>query len=496
MRKTILLTVILFLGKLIIAQSPCKEIVGYYPNWQWYDRSHLVNPQSIDYSKYTIINYCFMRPETDGTISLTDSWADENLLLGEHDWSQGNDTYYPNTSLIDIAHNNDVLVLPSIGGWTLSSNFPAIAADATKRATFAQACVNLINQYNFDGIDIDWEYPGYEEHGGSSADKDNFNLFLQEIRTAIDNYGDSIGKTMYLTAAVSADPAKMEDVDWPVVSQYLDIINLMTYDFYGAFDSQTNHNAPLYKPDQDFGHPGFNLDSAVTKLTNFYNVNPNKITAGVAFYGRSAKTSGTPDLFVASTGQGDTQTFADDDGTPLYYNVLENMSLFDEHWDDIAKVPYLTGKDDLLTFVSYDDVQSISLKAQYIVDNNLRGAIIWEITGDYIETSPGSGVIESTVLVDAINDVFCGNTNITEEKKDIEISCYPNPTNEKVFINFNEIQDKIDVEITNILGETVSVFEFNNTDIVDFNINNKNGLYIIKVKTNKGLTYSFKIIKR
>jgi hypothetical protein len=39
-----------------ISQSPCKEVVGYYPNWQWYDRAQLVNPQTLDYSKYSMVD--------------------------------------------------------------------------------------------------------------------------------------------------------------------------------------------------------------------------------------------------------------------------------------------------------------------------------------------------------------------------------------------------------------------------------------------------------
>ena len=404
MKKHILISILLLIiSKLSLAQIPCKEVVGYYPNWQWYDRNKLVEPQSIDYSKYTIINYAFMNPELDGSISLTDSWADEQLLYGENDWQNGG--YLPNTSLIDLAHNNGVKVLPSIGGWTLSSNFPSIASDATKRNTFAQSCVSLIQTYNFDGIDLDWEYPGYAPHGGTPQDKSNFNLLLQEVRTAIDNYGQSIGKTMLLTAAVGAGVDKMNNVDWPVVSQYLDIINLMSYDFFGAFDPETNHNAPLYQPAQ--GNPGFNLDSAVTKLTSHFGVNPNQITVGVAFYGRSSKTVGPAGLFVSTTGSSDDITFSIDDGTPLYYNVLDKMSLFNQHWDNQAKVPYLTGVGGLQTFVSYDDEHSIGEKAQYIVDNNLRGAIIWEITGDYIETFSNSGVIAGTPLADTLNSVFC-----------------------------------------------------------------------------------------
>ena len=44
-----------------LSAQPCKEIVGYYPNWQWYDRNKAVRPQTIAYKKYTVLNYCFFR---------------------------------------------------------------------------------------------------------------------------------------------------------------------------------------------------------------------------------------------------------------------------------------------------------------------------------------------------------------------------------------------------------------------------------------------------
>ena len=152
------------------AQS-CPEIIGYYPNWQWYNRAKLVNPMTIQYEKYTILNYSFFKPELSGAISSTDTWADENLLLGQINWSTSPVSYYPNTSIIDRAHNANTKVLPSIGGWTLSDNFPSIAASTTKRSTFAHGCCELIRTYHFDGIDIDWEYLGWVEHGGTTSDK-------------------------------------------------------------------------------------------------------------------------------------------------------------------------------------------------------------------------------------------------------------------------------------------------------------------------------------
>ena len=405
--KAIILTLCSFIIiDVIVAQNPCKEVVGYYPNWQWYDRGKLVNPATIDYSRYTILNYAFFKPEADGSISGTDPWADDNLLLGEMDWQTNQPDF--TTSIIYHAQQNGVKILPSIGGWTLSNNFPSIAADPVKRAQFAQSCVNLISTYQFDGIDLDWEYPGFAQHGGTPQDKVNFTLLLNEIRTAIDAYGQSINKPMMLTIAVGAGSDKMDDVEWNNVAQVVDIINLMSYDFFGTWDATTNHNAPLYAPAQ--GDPEFNVHSTVQRLINQYNVAPNKITVGVAFYGRSAITSGAPGLHAASTGQADLNTFQVDQGTPLYYNVLASMGQFTAHFDAQARVPYLTGNNGLNSFVSYDNPQSIAEKAAYVVDHNLRGAIIWEITGDYLETAPGSGIIAGTPLADTLNHVFCNYT--------------------------------------------------------------------------------------
>ena len=491
--KYYLITILfLLLGKNIFGQSPCKEVVGYYPNWQWYDRNYLVEPQSIDYSKYTIINYCFMSPEPDGSITMTDAWADDNILNGEKDWTNGG--YIANTSLIEIAHNNGVKVLPSIGGWTLSNNFPVIAADPVKRAIFAQACVDLIDSFNFDGIDIDWEYPGYTPHSGTPQDKVNFSLLLYDIRTAIDSFGLIHGKTMLLTAAVGAAKERMMDIEWPIVSQYLDIINLMTYDFFGAYSSLTNHNSPLYAPAH--GDPGYNLDSAVIRLVNDFGVSPQKITVGLAFYGHSTITSGNPGLHVASTGTVDNTTFSTDAGSPLYYNILEQISLFTDNWDSQARVPYLTGNGGLNTFVSYDNENSIAEKAQYILDNNLRGAIIWEITGDYLETSSGSGVIKNTPLVDTLNAVFCSSP-VSNSNKELKgtISTFPSITNGKVNIELPELCHNITVIVSNFQGKTVSTKNIYSAISFDIEINGKAGLYIMQVNISGYKPSVFKVLK-
>lgn len=73
-------------------------------------------------------------------ITGTDAWADENLLLGEPDWANGG--YLPNTSIVDLAHSAGVKVVISVGGWTLSNDFPAIAADARSNGRTSPTAVH------------------------------------------------------------------------------------------------------------------------------------------------------------------------------------------------------------------------------------------------------------------------------------------------------------------------------------------------------------------
>ncbi len=377
--------------------QPPREIIGYYPAWQWYDRAGLVNPQTIPYSKYSIINYAFFKPNFDGTLSGLDPWADENLLQGKINYQTTPPSHYPNTSLVDLAHLSGVKVLISIGGWTQSFLFSGIANDPRKRGFFASDCCRIVEFYNIDGVDIDWEYPGVAERDGKAYDKRNFTLLLQSIRDSLNSLSQQTGRKYLLTAAVSASTSYMTHIEWSKVTPLLDAINLMSYDFHGSWNRETGHNSPLFSTAEDDSPT--HVDAAVLALTKKYGVPASKINIGAAFYGRSMKTQDTPYLMSATTGKVDSLTFQEDEGSPQYYNILKKKYAFEEHWDDYAKVPYLTGKHDVNTFVSYDDERSIAIKGHYIRAKKLRGAIVWEMTGDCIQTEDNSF---KTPLIDAL----------------------------------------------------------------------------------------------
>ena len=93
------------------------------------------------------------------------------------------------------------------------------------------------------------------------------------------------------------------------------------------------------------------------------------------------------------------------EGMPSYYYIMEKINLFEEKWDDVAKVPYLINKKDT-SFVSYDNEKSIRLKAQYVMDKKCGGVIIWDATNDYILKKPGTLLISGTPLADQLVEVL------------------------------------------------------------------------------------------
>lgn len=463
-----------------IAQTP-KEIVGYYPNWQWYDRSGLIDPEAIFYEKYTVINYAFFNPTADGTIVSTDTWADENLLLGPMIWWPVQ-THDSTKSLPYLAHQAGVKVLPSIGGWTLSYNFPGIAADPVKREAFVQSCGQLIGFYHFDGVDLDWEYPGYAPNGGTPADKQNLTLLLQDLRIALDELENQNGQEYLLSSCFGAAQEKMENIEWANVLPLLDMVNLMTYDFHGSWDPESNHHTPLYPP--AVGEPDWCFDGAFNLLTETYNVPAEKINLGISFCGKAlAKCT---QLYGPHSGY-DGSTFWEDEGQPTYFNIVKRMNQFTHFWDDQVKCPYLLGNS-VNTFVTYDDGESVGYKARYVNEKNAKGLIVWEITADYIETSPGSGIIAGTPLMDTINAVFDATTVLNDVVQN-SFSLCPNPTSGPFKILLKELVTS--VSVFSVRG--AKLMEFSELD--ELNIRKlERGIYFVQIKTPSGVYYQ-KLVK-
>ena len=232
-------------------------------------------------------------------------------------------------------------VLLSVGGWG-AGNFSEMAADASHRKKFCQNCSSAMRKYNLDGIDLDWEYPTSTSAGitASPADKQNFSLLVKELRTALGE-----GKLLTMASSSSA-----EYIDWATAEPYLDWVNIMTYDM----GKPPYHNGALYKSSMTKSGDSHNCDGSV-KLHHDKGVPYDKIVLGIPFFGH-------------------------DGNEEVDFNEIK-FDGYTKCWDDVAKVPYLTDASGKMV-LTYDDAESVALKAQYVKEKNLRGAMYWNIEAD------------------------------------------------------------------------------------------------------------------
>ena len=244
-------------------------------------------------------------------------------------------------------------VLLMIGGWgEKADGFSMMARDAGKRTAFCEACKAHVDTYGLDGIDLDWEYPGGgpSSNGQSSEDAANFNLVLKELR-------QTLGTTKIISFASSSSA---QYVDWPEAIKYLDYVNVMTYDM----GKPPYHNSTLYHSSLT---RSISCEESVEKHRRA-GVPLGRQNLGVPFYGHGidpyeedVRYKDIVDILAATSG-----TYAG-----------KNI----RHWDDVAKVPYLTDEAGNM-LLGYDDPESVTWKGRFAREKDLMGAMFWEYRHD------------------------------------------------------------------------------------------------------------------
>jgi chitinase len=330
--------------------------------------------------KLTHINYAFANISPEGEISLGDEYADTQFLYPSDVEGQELAGNFNQLNLLKQKYPH-VQTLISVGGWTWSDYFSDVALTEASRAKFAASCVAFIKKYAFDGVDLDWEYPAGGGEAGNverPEDPENFVLLLEAIRSALDEQGETDGRHYLQTIAVGAGVRHANSVDWTRAAAALDWINIMTYDFSGAWSQVTGFNAPLHNSS---GNPpeGGSADTSVQGYLAA-KVPAEKLVLGVPFYGRGwtgvqAANNGLHQPYTSLPNGDGSFTYAD-----LAANYIRKLG-YERNWSAEALVPWLFDARSG-TLISYDDPESIALKAQYVVDNDLGGIMIWEVGGD------------------------------------------------------------------------------------------------------------------
>jgi chitinase len=341
------------------AQNKSKFIVnGYVGGYRG-----LVNVEDIDAKKLTHINYAFVNVK-DSAAFLT------NLKTDSTNFRKLNE-------LKKI--NPDLKILISIGGWSWSENFSDAVLTPSSRKLFAKSSVDIIKEFNLDGVDIDWEYPAMKGEEGNiyrPEDKQNFTLMFKEIRAELNKLEAEKGRKYLLTTAVGGSKSFVNNTEMAQVAEILDYILIMTYDYGGK---SVNHHTNL------FPSKGLEGGSSVHQSVLHFmeaGVPANKIGIGAAFYGKSREAettikNGLNQVQVpqskALIGQGG--------GFAKLKNEFINKNGYQRHWDRHAKAPYLFNPTSKV-FITYDDERSIKLKTKYIKKNKLAGIFFWEYFND------------------------------------------------------------------------------------------------------------------
>jgi chitinase len=259
-------------------------------------------------------------------------------------------------------------VLVSLGGWTGCYTCSPIFSDAANRDTFATSVLQILQETNTDGIDLDWEYPTIEGppgHPYSANDKENFTALIKTLRS-------TLGNTYELSFAAGGFQKFIdESVDWDAVMPLVNRVNLMTYDLVGGYSKRTGHHTALYSTAEQKE----STDNCVQALLR-KKVPAGKLVIGAAFYARIWK-----DVEDVNHGLYQTGVFKSGVGFNHFETQFSKESGFVPYWDKAAKAPYMynAAKKEFATF---DSEQSMQAKVGYMKKYRLGGIMFWELAND------------------------------------------------------------------------------------------------------------------
>ena len=379
-----------------------KLIIGYYPNWIKDD----LTPEKIDLNNLTHIVHAFAWPNSDGTLSTYSGMIDPNLNF--------------------LVHNSDKKILISLGGSGNSSSFSDVTGDVSLRSTFIANIVTFVQQNNYDGVDVDWEFPS------TLSDRENLTLLMSELRSAL----DKIDTGYLLTMAISSGNWYGQWFDYEKLVSICDWFGVMTYDFHGTWSSHSGHNSPISSP---LNCSDGSVETALSYLRDQRYISSTQLLMGIPFYG---KMFNAPELYKSFTG----------DVTNLEYHKIPSHINADwsRLWDDYSKVPYLLSSD-ATKLITYDDSISVAIKTEKAIQEDLSGIMIWAIGQDL--NNGRQPLLEA--VGNSMQSVSVINNTPSPETMRLYNS-YPNPFNSSTTIQFRIPQNShLTLDILDINGGIV-----------------------------------------
>ncbi|KAB2570582.1 Killer toxin subunits alpha/beta [Lasiodiplodia theobromae] len=395
------------------------RIIGYYESWaSSKEPCGAMTPEQIPVDGLTHVNFAFayIDPHT-GDIVPMDNAGDGDEMFSR---------------VTDIKlRKPGIKVWVSIGGWTFNdagdyqSIFGDIAASTVQSREFAGKLIAFCGKYGFDGVDIDWEYPGADDRGGKKEDKDNFPKMLSIIKSSFGRSPRPLGISITLPTSYWY----LRWFDLPELAKSVDWFNLMSYDLHGVWDRGTPIGSYIW--------PHTNLTEVDEALDLFWrnDISPSIINLGLGFYGRTFKLE-TPLCskpgckFGGPAGRG----LCTQEAGILSYReireIIKEVSIYGGvTYDEEAAVNYFTyGRNQGNSWVSFDDKRSFQAKIDFANKRGLAGLFIWAIdqdddnldalravTGKDLEMSPALSDVEDRFDISKCYITECGGKCESDE---------------------------------------------------------------------------------
>lgn len=364
-----------------------RAVVGVYvPNWEpasaTLDR---LQPGSVTHALYAFLRIC-------GPGQLP---KDQAACAGKQDFQLATGaterTYDAAFTELKRSRLPGLKVVASVGGWGGSDPYFHFANEAPRRAVFVASVVEFLRTHpGFDGIDIDWEHPTSNGSAngvplGAPEDGQGYADLMGDLRRAVDALGAETGRRYLVTTAVNTTDAIVRKIQWRAAAPSLDLVFMMTYDFFGGWSATVGHHAALRD-----SRAGANdsLAGAVAALTEL-GVPASKLVAGVAMYGRGFEGVQRPRGRASFTGAAKTGPFPAGEGALTYREIAalyldaqgRGKGGFRIVFDPVTK-GYALWDPAGRRYLAYDDPRAVLAKGRFARQQGLAGIFAWELSQD------------------------------------------------------------------------------------------------------------------